>query len=236
MATVSPVPTPEELRAAALAAIKRGELHKSEWEVAFHEAGHVVVEVATGSYPIEVYINDGDHAGGDHAGATMTWAGFGVRAVRSSDPDRGLVDARCRRWAAVLAAGDVSGRLACGLELDHYDVVSVIVDHLEGDEVTRDAEELYDLVDDGMTVGQAETWLEEAFAEAERLLRKHWGDVERVAAALVEKRHLTQDDLRDLLPDTDADTVPEDPFGSTATGHDLVARNPQALHFKKIVS
>ncbi len=98
----------------------------------------------------------------------------------------------------MLAAGDIAGHICRGLPLEHYDSALEVIE----DEPAKgsDAEKLRGLVD-GMTDEQAETWLQEVFAEAERLLRARWGDVQRVAAALIERRRLSREDLWDLLPE-----------------------------------
>lgn len=196
--SVSPIPSAQELREAAKGAMDAGDYRPTDWEVAFHEAGHVVVEVALGSYPDVVYLNDHNLSGVDHAGRTSSRSFLGLDGpiVCEDESIAAIIETQRRRYAATVAAGDLAGGIACGFQLDLYDTVVGLLDE-DGSEGT-DAEKLRSLVYD-MRPGDAELWLESALAEAERLLRERWADVGRVAAALIERRSLSRDDLYDLL-------------------------------------
>lgn len=204
------IPTVDDMRAAARASIDR----PTDWEVAFHEAGHVVVEVAVaGSYPDFVYLSDDPTA--DHAGRTVGRSFIVTRTlidavnaghVTIQPPPPGtsmpaldlaaMVKRQRHQFAAVLLAGDLARELALDYRVD----VSEIVCEVEDGEVDSgtDVDQLRALVAD-LSPADAETVIEDAAQAALVALRARWDDVRTVAAALVARRRLDREDLFDLL-------------------------------------
>lgn len=169
------------------------------WEAAFHEAGHVIVGVALGSFPSVAYLNE-DAEDPSHAGRT-TWRDFiGVVPLNSwpARTDRLLVaafTARTTEFATVVAAGQVALYIACGLSIEPDDMAVVVEPGVAEDS-------------DGQTLawlaGRARNpweWATDCHREAERILRATWDWVQIVAAALMERRRLEEEDLRELLAD-----------------------------------
>lgn len=106
-------PKPADLRALAEATRDR----TTEWEIAVHEAGHVVASIALGQFPDLVYLND-DPSDESHGGRVMT-RGVHPAIMSSDDPVVARAIEREKvRYAVVLAAGDVARETALGFELD----------------------------------------------------------------------------------------------------------------------
>lgn len=183
-------PSPNEL----LEAAKASPQAFTEWEVAFHEAGHVVVEVATGSFPDEVWLNLDGARGDDHAGRTRSRSYLGAE-VWATEP---LLEPTAERAAVTLFAGDLATAIAIGHRIDLGEVVWQVLDG--DDHESTDSAALRRLVSH-LSDAAAESWLEARAAEAEAILRDRWADVERVAAELVEHRRLDREALQDLLPE-----------------------------------
>lgn len=162
----------------------------TEWESAFHEAGHVVAEVhINASFPDAVWL--AESADVPYAGRTLTRSFLGV--------EREGQEAH-RRYAIVLAAGDIARDLAMDWKIDFGEYVLAVVDGVStGDPDGITDTELIAQLTAGMSDYEAETFIEEAYEAAASCLAERWCEVERVAEALVERRHLGRRDLFDML-------------------------------------
>jgi len=202
---VIPIPDPAELKAAAESAE-----YATEWEVAFHEAGPVVVEVVVAwSYPTSAYITDDPSL--NHRGRVTSPAFFRAWLPYVFSPREESFARRIQQERLDLAAVLLGGCLAAWLAKDDdpypgdaawplfndgpHDAdtdmgkVRKLVDLHGFDDDWEDWEDL------------AGEWVEEAATVALDALKSNWSQVRRVAAALMEKRTLDSSALSDLVPE-----------------------------------
>jgi hypothetical protein len=195
------IPTPDEMIAAA----KASPHAVIEWEIAFHESGHVISEIASGSTPDAVWIND-DPTDTSHAGRTTTRSFLSAQlwpCPPGADPDVEEPlhqSARCN--VETLLAGDLAVQIARGYEVDAYDLCASLLDTCEEFSESTDEAKVVAVVermrDTGWPEGDIERWIEERIMASERILRRHWASVAAVAEALVDHRLLDRDYLFDV--------------------------------------
>ena len=119
-------PSADEMRRRALE--NPGEV--TQWEIAFHEAGHVIVGVAHGTYPDRVFMNDDPASNADLGGRTE-WRSWFLAAVwpgtlAPADERRtAAVEREAQACAEVAMAGDLARDMAVGIERDRYDLASI---------------------------------------------------------------------------------------------------------------
>lgn len=217
--TALPVPTPAELAADAKARVAAGDYSIPEWEVCFHEAGHVVAEVASGfGMPDRVFLNDQPEPGcdADVAGRVETRTFITVSAKRSQAirfGDEVTAEQRAeiaayydrQRDAAVVTwlAGEAAETIAVGGVLDPEDA-AVWVENW--DPAEDDPGEYLDATTDQLAAAEAMphhvdwwdeqvAWMADRYRDADRLLRANWGKVEQLAAHLHQDRDLNRDFL-----------------------------------------
>ncbi len=188
-------PTYAELHAAALADIE----HPPEWETAFHEAGHVVVEHVFGSTPDLVFMNDDKSAGELVAGQTRSRS-FLIAEMFPYDgterETRIIADAALT-YAAVLFAGGIAARIATDRDTDLYERCAEVL-YADEEDGNTDELKLAGLIAE-LDEGEGEMFLEAAAELALLALTEHWGQVTTVATALMTERSLDRDRLHDLL-------------------------------------
>jgi hypothetical protein len=184
-------PTPAELLAMAVASPEA----PTEWEVAFHEAGHVVAEVVLcRSYPDEVHLND-DPEDESHAGRTTGRSFLGTLPVGGWTGDAEVVaimEGMTVKYGVVLAAGVVAVQMAWANDVDTYDLAWEV---LGGEAAEKSDEGLLAGLVVSLTEATAETWIEDRYEESVVLLRSNWERVEALATALVDSRRLDREAL-----------------------------------------
>jgi hypothetical protein len=142
-------------------AIRSGD-NTSEWDSAFHEAGHAMAyHVLHGGWPYRCYI----------------FTGGGGRTEYYGNPTGWIAE-------VITAAGGVAGAMAVGCPdgstfIDGTDLESLLTS-CEGLGMRVERDEIYDQDED------VEAWIEHRCREAERLLAARWKDVRRIAAAVYE--------------------------------------------------
>ncbi len=168
-------------------------------ETAIHEAGHTVVSVALGWYPIEVTLLEGAH---DWGGRLNVESGPGGVRVNRYDPkedrfyrrdDATLAKMHARRRdrdeATITAAGVEAEMLflpdaLCprGSTGDYYRIQDLAARHCRSEDARREYED-------------------RAHRRAEKLLRvpKHWRAVLTLAEALMERETIPADDATAII-------------------------------------
>jgi len=186
--------------------VRTPSIRLEEWGTAFHEAGHVVAEIAiAGSTPDAVHLKD-DQDDESHAGRTIGRSFLGVRSVPmdGATPNLNADNAayaagQAAAYGAVLAAGRVAHDMAFDWRLDPGEFACEVLDW-DSCSYAADSDEamIAALVKD-LSPGAAEAWVQDRYGQAQRAVA-HWDHVRAVAAALVERRALDRDDIFDLIP------------------------------------
>lgn len=163
-------------------------------DVSFHEAGHAVAEILSGSYPKIVYLvasaaRPEGWDGRSCSALDVLQAGFSAHPLTE----------RPKNLGTTMAAGEVANARFRRLKVDPHQWAHEVLDPANDESLGDDHAVLRALVR-GMPAEVAESWLTRRYQDAAGILHARWYDVAAVAKALHARRTLTEADLRDLVP------------------------------------
>jgi hypothetical protein len=152
-------------------------------EVAYHEAGHAVLTLRCGRKLESVWIGDSADDGGNSQHYDPLWHksdATGVLEIAGDDMAMALAGLHIA-LAGVYAQRKFTGNAHIPMaKSDKHDVENFFVHSSLSDADIRQA-------------------TREAKANTKSLVAHYWSDIERVAAALLERRKLSGDEVRELL-------------------------------------
>jgi hypothetical protein len=174
----------------------------TEWEAAFHEAGHVVAEAKiAGSLPDAVRFGspENEFAGRTESRSFLDVRGMLPRLAELDEAQGAFVRQRASAKGAWTVGGDLATYLAMELENVLGDLHGLAISIAgDGGYVGSDHEEMIRLAT-AMAPDDIEGWIEERLQEALGCLRSNWTSVTLVAQLLVAHRVVIRDDLEWLL-------------------------------------